>query len=123
VLVKFQYKSSFVSNNLYIDDINISSQTVGINENDATNLNFMVFPNPSNDKATISYQLNSEANVEIQVIDVLGKLVYQKNTISQASGHYSEVLSKNELNLNTGVYFVKLLINNKIHVQKLIISK
>jgi PKD repeat protein len=123
VLVKFQYKSSFVSNNLYIDDINISSQTVGINENNIANLNFMVFPNPSNDKATISYQLNSEANVGIQVIDVLGKMVYQKNTISQASGHYSEVLSKNELNLNTGVYFVKLLINNKIHVQKLIISK
>jgi PKD repeat protein len=123
VLVKFQYKSSFVSNNVYIDDINISSTTVGINEINSSDLNFSIFPNPSNDKATISYHLNTDAKVGIQVIDVLGKFIYQKTPITQSAGDYSEVISKNELNLSNGIYFVKLLINNKIHVQKLIISK
>ena len=123
VLVKFQYKSSFVSNNVYIDDVNIVSSTVGLNEMNSSNPNFLIFPNPSNEKATISYHLNTDAFVGIQVIDVLGKSIYQKTPIIQSAGDYSEVISKNELNLSNGVYFVKLQINNKTHVQKLIISK
>lgn len=123
VLIKFQYKSSFVSNNVYIDDVNISSSTVGLNEMQDASTNFLIFPNPSNDKATISYHLNTDAKVGIQIIDVLGKSIYQKSPITQSAGDYSETISKNELNMSNGVYFVKLLINNKIHVQKLIISK
>jgi PKD repeat protein len=123
VLVKFQYKSSFVSNNVYIDDVNITSSTVGLNEMQDANPNFLIFPNPSNDKTTISYQLNSDAKVGIQIINVLGKSIYQKSPITQSAGDYLETISKNELNMSNGVYFVKLLINNKIHVQKLIISK
>jgi PKD repeat protein len=122
VLIKFQYKSSFVSNNIYIDDINISSTTVGLNDINSSNLNFLIFPNPSNDKATISYQLNSEAKVGIQVIDVLGKIIYQKPSVTQSAGDYSDIISKNELNMTTGVYFIKLNINNKPYVQKLIIT-
>ena len=89
----------------------------------SSNPNFLIFPNPSNEKATISYHLNTDAFVGIQVIDVLGKSIYQKTPIIQSAGDYSEVISKNELNLSNGVYFVKLQINNKTHVQKLIISK
>lgn len=123
VIVKFQYKSSFASNNIYIDDINITSTTVGLNEKESSNLDFVIFPNPSNDKTTISYHLNAEANVGLQVMDVLGKTVYQKPSLTQTAGDYSDIISKNELNLSNGIYFVKLLINNKMHVQKLIISK
>lgn len=123
VLVKFQYKSSFVSNNVYIDDVNISTSTVGLNEIEESNPNFLIFPNPSNDKTTINYHLNGNASVGIQIMDVLGKMIYQKPSVTQPTGDYSETLSKNELNMSNGVYFVKLLINNKIHVQKLIISK
>lgn len=122
MVVKFQYKSSFASNNIYIDDVNISSATVGVNQNELSNSDFVIFPNPSNDEATVSYHLNYECKVGLQVIDVLGKLIYQKTPSTQSEGNYSEILSKNELNLNNGVYFVKLQINNKTHVQKLIIS-
>ena len=108
---------------MYIDDINISSSTVGLNETEDANPNFLIYPNPSSDKATISYHLNSNAEVGIQVFDVLDKSVYQKIPTNQVAGDYTETISKNELNMSNGVYFVKLLINNKIHVQKLIISK
>ena len=123
VLVKFQYKSSFVSNNVYIDDVNISASTVGLNEIEDSNPNFLIFPNPSSDKVSISYHLNANASVGIQVIDVLGKSIFQKTPSTHIAGEYSELISINELNMSNGVYFVKLLINNKIHVQKLIISK
>ncbi len=123
VLVKFQYKSSFASNNIYIDDINISSQTVGLQENDPSLVNYSIFPNPTSDNSTLNYHLNSDAMVGIQIIDLLGKVIYQKNTTNQTAGDHTELLSKQELNLVNGVYFVKLQINNKKHIQKLIITE
>ncbi len=122
VLVKFQYKSSYGSNNFYIDDVNISNSTVGMNEDNPANSNLVIFPNPSNDKVNINYHLNSDAKVSIQLVDVLGKSVYQKSA-GQSAGDHSELVSKRELNLTNGIYFVKLQINNKTQVQKLIITE
>ncbi|MBI3520005.1 MAG: T9SS type A sorting domain-containing protein [Bacteroidetes bacterium] len=122
VLVKFQYKSSFASNNIYIDDINLS-QTVGIVENNPTSEGFTIFPNPTSDKSAVTYHLTSDAAVGIQVIDVLGKTIYQKNSANQQPGDHTELISKQGLNLVNGIYFVTLQINNKKHVQKLIISE
>ncbi|MES2514413.1 MAG: M43 family zinc metalloprotease [Bacteroidota bacterium] len=123
VLVKFQYKSSFGSNNIYIDDVNISNSSVGIEETDFQNSEMIIFPNPSNDKATMNYRLSADAKVSIELFDILGKIVYQKNPSLQPAGDHSEVFSKRELNLGNGVYFVKLQINNKSHIQKLIITE
>jgi PKD repeat protein len=123
VLVKFQYKSSYASNNIYIDDINISNSSVGIDEADLQNTALMIFPNPTNDKVNINYYVNADSGVSIQLMDVLGKVVYQKNTSSQSAGTHTELLSKRDLNLSNGVYFVKLQINNKSHIQKLIITE
>ncbi len=122
VRVKFQYKSSFASNNVYIDDINLS-ETVGINENTSTNSGFIIYPNPSNETATLSYRLNSEATIGLQIIDVLGKTVFQILPVAQASGDHSIFISKREQKLSNGVYFVRLAIDNKVQTQKLIISE
>jgi PKD repeat protein len=123
MVVKFQYKSSFASNNIYIDDVNISASTVAIDENELYLADLVIFPNPSNDQVNISYHLIADAKVGMQLIDVLGKTVYQKNASIQFAGDHSELLSKRELNLSNGVYFVKVQINNKTHVQKLIITE
>ncbi|MES2763836.1 MAG: M43 family zinc metalloprotease [Bacteroidota bacterium] len=123
LLVKFQYKSSFGSNNIYIDDINISTSTVDIDETNNNSTALVIFPNPSSDKVNMNYTLSQDAKVSIQLIDVLGKIVYQKNLSAQSAGEHSELLSKRELNIGNGIYFVKLQINNKSHIQKLIITE
>ena len=120
--VKFSYKSSYLSNNIYIDDINIS-ETVGIDENKGNGLNFIIYPNPSNESATLSYGLTTESKVTVQVLDVLGKTVFQTASATLSEGNYTFTISKREQNLANGVYFVKLIVNDKIQTKKLIISE
>jgi len=122
VRVKFQYKSCLASNNIYLDDINIS-ESVGIAENELSAQGFIIYPNPSNETTTVSYRLNSDATVGLQVFDVLGKKVFQIPGTAQTQGDYNITVSKREQNLSAGVYFVRLAVNTKMHTQKLIISE
>jgi PKD repeat protein len=120
--VKFQFKSSFQGNQVYIDDVNLS-QTVGLPENSLAGNEFAIYPNPSNETATISYRLESPATVGLEVFDVLGKCVYQLAPTNHAEGEYAVSLSKREQKLGNGVYFVKLLVNGRPQTKKLIISE
>lgn len=120
--VKFQYKSSYQGNHVYLDDVNIS-QTVGVAENSLAGNDFSIYPNPSSETATVAYHLASAATVGLEVFDVLGKMVYQVPALSQPEGAYSLSLSKREQKLGNGVYFVKLLVNGKPQTRKLIISE
>ncbi len=120
--VKFQYKSSYQGNHVYLDDVNIS-QTVGVPENSLAGNDVSIYPNPSNETATVAYHLASAASVGLEVFDVLGKCVYQMPAVNQPEGEYVLTLSKREQNLGNGVYFVKLLVNGRPQTRKLIISE
>lgn len=120
--VKFQYKSSFIGNHVYLDDVNIS-ETVGMEENALSDAGFAIYPNPSNETATISYQLNAQAAVGLEVFDILGKRVYQSPVVNQTEGEYALSISRREQKLSNGVYFVKLTVNDKQQTKKLVISE
>lgn len=122
VRVKFQYKSCLASNNIYIDDINIS-ETVGIEENELNNFNFIVYPNPTNDLTSVNYHLNKNASIKLEIIDLLGKIVFQSPTLNQVEGDHTYSISKHEQKLSSGIYFIRLSVNNKPKTQKLIISE
>jgi PKD repeat protein len=120
--VKFQYKSSFTGNNVYLDDVNIG-ETVGMEEHINNDTQFTVYPNPANETANIAYKLSSAALVELDVFDILGKSIYHLPAASQGEGSYTVSLSKREQKLSNGVYFVKLRINDSMQTQKLVISE
>ncbi|MBL0340057.1 MAG: T9SS type A sorting domain-containing protein [Bacteroidetes bacterium] len=75
VKIRFEAHSGY-SNLLYIDDINILHGTVGLTENDRSNIN--VFPNPTNGTFNVSDPDNLVQN--IQVFDSNGKLIYNKSS-------------------------------------------
>lgn len=120
--VKFQYKSSFIGNHVYLDDVNIS-ETVGMEESALADAGFTIYPNPSNETATISYRLNAQAAVGLEVFDILGKRVYQSPVVNQTEGEYALSISRREQKLSNGVYFVKLTVNDKQQTKKLVISE
>jgi PKD repeat protein len=75
VIFKLKFTSeSGSSNNFYVDDINITSAT-SLKEQYPTMVNFAVFPNPANEKITISFDLLDDKKVEITLHDILGKKV------------------------------------------------
>lgn len=120
VRFKFEYKSGGNSNNLYIDDINING-IVGIAEN-ANQFNLQLSPNPANNETTVSYHLTENATVELQVTDMLGKVIATPLKTEQSTGDYQQTISKESLNLPAGIYFIKLQVNNNSVVRKLIFT-
>jgi len=108
---KFQYTSSDNSNNMFIDDINISSQPLGVNDVTAELNSLNVFPNPANETATIVYQIASKENVDLSLYDMLGNKVMSIVSQSQEKGDYSFRINKQ--NLTNGMYFIRLTVGDK----------
>jgi len=82
-----------------------------------SNTKFNITPNPASSFFTINYNKNI-GKVSIQIIDVLGKVVFSDNDLSD----------KHRVNINSlkeGIYFVSIVNNQKkkLSVKKLIINK
>ena len=94
--------------------------TIGLNE--TSNLFEMeVYPNPANEVANVSFNLNNAADVNVNVTDLSGKVVY-----TLALGNLNAGL--NEVTLNTaafanGFYTVNVNADNAISSKKLAVRK
>ena len=80
------------------------------------NAELKIFPNPSTDKITISFNEKIIEPFSISISDNLGKTIFSKNYFNES-----------EININTssfskGIYFVTSVINEKKQTQKLIIQ-
>ncbi|MGZ4055355.1 MAG: M43 family zinc metalloprotease [Bacteroidia bacterium] len=119
---KFEYTTGNESNDIYIDDVNIQG-TLGVDNNSIDETSVTLFPNPANQSATLSYHLNTKANTKIELIDVLGKKIMEMDNKNQTEGDYTIQLSKQDLNLYNGIYFVKISVDNNTITKKLIIAE
>jgi hypothetical protein len=73
-----------------------------------------VFPNPSNGKIIISYA-NYVGKMNIQVVDLNGRIVYNDSTTS-----FDNTKEINLTNLNAGVYIVKIETDQSNFIKKII---
>lgn len=103
-------------NNIYIDDINVSS-TVGVENKIASFLNLSVYPNPAHNQAEVSFALASKSDVELQLIDVLGREVEKVTKGELETGDYKYTVAS-----QPGVYMVKLTVGKQVFVKRLILN-
>jgi PKD repeat protein len=107
------------SQNLYLDNINISG-TVGIREFE-NSLGLSIYPNPTNAASVVEFTSPYNSKVNILVYDVTGRIVEQ-NELNANAG----VTNKHSVNasgkLTAGIYFISLTIDNNKVVKKLIIN-
>lgn len=95
--------------------------SANIEENSSLNtFGMSVYPNPANTNATVSFELNNEANVSINVSDLSGKVVYT-NALGTING--TQKVNVNTDALTSGVYMVNLTIDGAVSTQKLVIRK
>jgi len=92
---------------------------VGVNEVENTYA-LSVYPNPANTNATVSFSLNKEAAVSINVTDLSGKVVYM-NTLGTVNGTQSVNVTTDAL--KSGVYMVNVTVDGNVSTQKLVIRK
>lgn len=118
---KFEYTSGREGNSIYLDDINITG-VLGVNDGSLEST-VSIFPNPTSETATISYLLDKSGDVKIELVDVLGKKIMESNNVNQTQGEHTFQISKQDLNLRNGVYFVKFSIDNTSITKKLVISE
>jgi PKD repeat protein len=109
IRARFEFVN-YVGNNIYIDDINIGGNVVGINEQLAEQFNFRAFPNPSRGDIAVSFTTSKTESIKLQVYDMAGRLVDDAvNTIATAGDH-NFVIDANNKN---GIYLLKITIGDK----------
>ena len=105
-----QLESSFSS-------ININTSDLLPNK---TNLHSS-YPNPFNPVTKISYDLAADGHVRIGIFDMLGRQVDELMNEFQIMGNYD--LNWNASNQASGTYFVRMIADNKIMTEKIILIK
>ena len=94
--------------------------TGGLNENTFVN-SVSVYPNPAVSSANVSFNLKNNANLDITVTDVTGKVVYS-NTLSNVVAGNQKVTINTE-SLNNGIYMVNIISNGSKTTEKFVVKK
>jgi hypothetical protein len=92
---------------------------VGVNEM-VQNEDIIIYPNPASDKIYVETDnLSVSGNITIQIIDILGQVRYNDNSITTQNNIKQIELA----NFENGLYFVKIISGNNVIIRKLIIQK
>ena len=88
----------------------VVTSVLGIKNNDALLSGLTSFPNPFNSSTTLTYNLVKETNVEINMYDVLGNVVYMVKNMKEQAGSHSVNFNTNSL--PNGPYTVRIITDN-----------
>jgi hypothetical protein len=91
--------------------------TTGL-ENVTGNQALSVYPNPSTGDFYINFASEEKGNVNLNIVDVSGRIVYEKQFSVSELINYPMQLS----DLKTGIYILKLSVNTKEIQQKIVIQ-
>ncbi|WP_321376289.1 T9SS type A sorting domain-containing protein [uncultured Draconibacterium sp.] len=100
---------------------NVETETA-VNEIESVNY-FKLLPNPFTDNLKIEFDLNKPSSIKIMVFDISGRLHGEIDLNQLNSGHYS--FNLDDLNFDIqqykpGIYFVNLIIDDKVNVEKIV---
>jgi len=99
---------------LWDDVVNYQGCTVSAINEESVNT-FTIYPNPATNNVTINWQVTGNQTATIQVFDMSGKQILATNKISPGY-----ILSTQ--NMVNGLYFVQVILGDKIVTKKLVIS-
>ncbi|MEA3316866.1 MAG: PKD domain-containing protein, partial [Bacteroidota bacterium] len=105
----------------YCDTIEIAGTAQSINNKLNNQFEFVTYPNPMKSYTNIKFKLPKTSEVSIAIYDAIGnKVADMINTYKPAGEHH--ILWKNS-KLSSGIYYIKLTINDTSVTRKLIIQK
>ena len=80
-----------------------------------------IYPNPFNPETTINFSNPIDQHIKINIYNVLGKYIGNIYDNQIASGKHS--FKWNAQDYSSGVYFIKIISNNEIATQKVVLIK
>jgi PKD repeat protein len=120
VMFKFVFHSNG-GNNIYIDDINVTSSLAGFEESMMETLNFSVQPNPLTNISLIKFNMEVPAQVYITVYDMLGNEVTKLVDGKLNAGAQTIELNKSVFR-SSGIYFIKASFDGNTMVKKIAVQ-
>ncbi|MBW8048926.1 MAG: T9SS type A sorting domain-containing protein [Cytophagales bacterium] len=109
---------SNVSNRITTTGISEPSTGIGKNLTD-----FIVYPNPYTGQTQIAYTLTERANVTLEVLNVLGKKVKTVVDKVQNAGKYQYRFGGSETGSSSGIFVLKLIVNDRVYTKRLVEMK
>lgn len=113
--------------NLYyvVDSVKITIiPGIGIEDFSASNIGKMdVYPNPSKGNTFIEYAINANAEVSLDVYNLLGIKVQSLVNAYQLSGEYHCNFNPKNAGLEPGIYFIALSANGKTRTKQIIVME
>ncbi|MEI6507175.1 MAG: T9SS type A sorting domain-containing protein [Bacteroidota bacterium] len=102
--------------------INEWPANTGISSIGENNMRIKIFPIPAQNNLNFSYTLNQSSSVTIQLFDLQGKVVTTLLNEDQTAGEKNLNVPFLD-NLRNGIYFVKVIIDDKQLLNKIVISR
>ncbi len=93
-------------------------KTLGVDELDITNLK--VFPNPTIDNFTVSFELESNEKLSLNLYDTLGRIIESKVFENNLGGIFIETFDCKHL--KSGMYYLSIRNENKRVIKNIIIK-
>lgn len=119
VMFKFQFKHEG-GNNMFIDDIEIYNDNVGIDDGIADFLNLNIYPNPVTKNSVIEFTLERNANINISLVDILGKEISTLHDGLINAGTHSMSVGE-ATDLAPGVYFVNFSFDTNTIFRRIVV--
>ncbi|MFA6924959.1 MAG: T9SS type A sorting domain-containing protein [Bacteroidales bacterium] len=101
-----------------VKSINLLPGFLSVKENNNNIFNCTIFPNPLTNRAEASFYLNKKSNMSFSVVDVLGKIAFEK-TYSFEKG--TNTIEIDGSKLSKGLYYCIMKTENYCEVKKIII--
>jgi PKD repeat protein len=94
--------------------------TVGFKEEFESKFNLSVYPNPFENNATVSYNLDSKQDVKVTVLDVLARKVSEVIENNQSAGNHSIKLDESNFTATSALYMVRIQIGDEAITKQLL---
>jgi len=114
VRVRFEYVN-YLGNNIYLDDINLSGNYTGINDELENLYSFNVFPNPAHESTNIKFELPKNQNVKIELLDISGRLIRNLLNENLELGRHQFLFNSDGLN---GMYLLRCTFDNQQYINQ-----
>ncbi len=103
---------------LYVDNLAFSG-VAGVNGNSISENNLSVYPNPAASFVNVSFTLQNQSNVKLQLVDITGKSIREINPSSLKG---ENTLTLNLDGIESGIYFLRLETGTSTETRKIIVE-
>ncbi len=108
--------------NVKCSQVKVGGVVTGI-RNSSQDLGLSIYPNPMDDAGVIAYTLTQNADVQIKIFDMQGRVVKSYFNGVQGAGSHVHAIETSEFKASAGLYIVNLVINGKSYNRPISIKK